>query len=75
MHWTMFKFILFEFLQIMGTDAPDNNSFKYTKTHSHVTFISDDKHKLKHTHTGIQEEGLRSGELFETEGTPFMHAN
>jgi hypothetical protein len=64
-------FILFEFLQILGTDAPDQNSFKYTKTHSHVTFISDDKHK----HTGGQEGGHDSGELFETEGTPFMHAN
>lgn len=68
---TQFEFILFEFLQMMGTDAPDHNSFKYTKTHSHVTFISDDKHK----HTGTQEGGLHRGELFETEGTPSMHAN
>ena len=55
----------------MGTDAPDQSSFKYTKTHSHVTFISDDKHKQ----TGVLEGGHDSGELFETEGTPLMHAN
>ena len=30
----------------MGANVPDRNTFKYTKTHSHVTFVTDDKHDV-----------------------------
>ena len=47
----------------MGANAPNRNFFRYTKTHAHVTFIIDDKHK------DIQEVGVESKKIIGTQGT------
>ena len=50
----------------MGANAPDRNTFKYTKTHSHVTFITDDKHKE------IGEERAEISDFIGTQGAWFI---
>lgn len=64
--WSILSFILFQCVQIMGANVPDRNTFKYTKTHSHVTFVTDDKHDV------VQDEDASSYGSIGTQGTPLM---
>lgn len=55
----------------MGANVPDRNTFKYTKTHSRVTFVTDDKHDV------VKDDDVDAASYgpVGTQGAPFMSFN